>query len=137
MASSRIKSASRSAFTWPIAVPFTLSIQKRRQSGLPIREKKGQTAGCWRYSDCCSRVPVGRARFGTAERLQIFGAALKRANAALFCVGDEIDELLSGAAEVHGRSFGGRITDIQPARVNQFERCFDFIAVLCAEPSAT
>src|SRR5438067_11437552 len=64
-------------------------------------------------------------------------AGFERTNAALFCARHKVNKLARRAAEFHGRCFFDCLTGVQSARVNQFERSFNFIALFCAESGAT
>src|SRR5207253_10204180 len=70
------------------------------------------------------------------DRHLLVGAALERTNPALFRVRDEIEKFFSSGAALHGRSSLARLSNIQAARINKFERGFDFIAILGAETRA-
>src|ERR1043166_2734482 len=56
-----------------------------------------------------------------------------RANSALLRVGNEINKLVRGRPEFHRPSLVECLRNVEPAHVNQLERRFDFVALLCVE----
>src|SRR5260370_15061518 len=95
---------------------------------IPIAPKKGKPGACWRSWASTSLLD---------RHARVVGVAFERADPALFRVRDKIDELACRWAELHRRGLFDCLADVQAARVNKFERRFDFISILRGEASPT